>query len=107
MLGGIVFALLVGMGMILCVIPGLILMTVWSFAWPLMIDRRLDFWPAMELSRKVLWPNFWGMFGVWVMSVLVWIIGVMFCGVGMFIAMPVVIGAQAYAYEDFFGRKGT
>ena len=104
-LGGIVFALLVGLGMLFCLIPGLILVTVWSFAWPLLIDRRLDFWPAMELSRKVLWPNFWGMFGLWVMNVLVLIAGVLCCYVGVFVAMPVVIAAQAYAYEDFFGRK--
>jgi uncharacterized membrane protein len=47
------------------------------------------------------------MFGLWVMSFLVISLGVLCCGVGVFVAMPVVIGAQAYAYEDFFGLKRT
>ena len=103
-LGGIVVSLLGVLGLAFCVIPGLILITIWTFTWPLLMDKRLDFWPAMELSRKVLWPNFWGMFGLWAVSVLAIIAGMICCYVGVFVALPVVLGAQAYAYEDFFGK---
>lgn len=104
-LAGIVFAALVFAGVLCCLIPGMILGVIWTFTWPLLMDKRLDFWPAMELSRKVLWPNFWGMFGLLLLGMLVAVAGVLCCYVGIFVAIPVIIGAQAYAYEDFFGRK--
>ena len=36
--------------MILLIIPGVYLMVGYLFASPLVVDRRLDFWPATELS---------------------------------------------------------
>jgi uncharacterized membrane protein len=89
----------------LCVIPGILLMAVWTFTWPLLMDKRLDFWPAMETSRRVLWPNIWGILGLWIVSVLVIMLGALACYVGTLVAVPVVFAAQAYAYEDFFGGK--
>jgi len=35
------------------VIPGIYLFVAWTFSVPLVADRRLEFWSAMELSRKV------------------------------------------------------
>ena len=105
-LAGIVFSLLIAAGFALCVIPGLVFLVLWTFTWPLLMDKRLDFWPAMELSRKVLWPNFWGMLGFLIVSLCVLTLGVICCYVGIFVAYPVVLAAQACAYEDFFGRTG-
>ena len=105
LVAGIIFSLLVSIGFILCIIPGLVFAALWTFTWPLLMDKRLDFWPAMEVSRRVLWPNVWGIFGLLLVGVLVMIVGVLCCYVGAFVAMPVVIAAQAYAYEDFFGQK--
>lgn len=105
-LAGIVFSLLIAAGFALCVIPGLVFLVLWTFTWPLLMDKRLDFWPAMELSRKVLWPNFWGMLGFLIVSLCVLTLGAICCYVGIFVAYPVVLAAQACAYEDFFGRTG-
>jgi hypothetical protein len=104
-LGGIVFSLLVAAGVLLCVVPGLVFAALWTFTWPLLMDKRLEFWPAMEVSRRVLWPNVWGIIGLWCVCVLIMIAGILACYVGVFVAFPVIIAAQAYAYEDFFGRK--
>ena len=50
MLVGIVSQLLIGIGMIVCVIPGIYLAVAWRFSVPLVMDKGLDFWPAMEAS---------------------------------------------------------
>ena len=105
LVAGIIVSLLVSVGFILCIIPGLVLMALWTFTWPLLMDKRLDFWPAMEVSRRVLWPNIWGILGLLLMGLLVMIVGELCLCVGVFVAFPVVIAAQAYAYEDFFGTK--
>jgi len=107
LVAGIVYSLLVSLGAFLCIIPGLLLAAVWVFAWPLMMDKRLEFWPAMEVSRRVLWPNIGGAFGLLLVGILVLLLGELCLCVGIFVAMPVVIAAQAYAYEDFFGRKAA
>lgn len=104
-LAGLVASLLASLGFMLCIIPGLVLMALWTFTWPLLMDKRLEFWPAMEVSRKVLWPNIWGVLWLWVLSFLIMCLGLLCCYVGVFVAFPLVIAAQAYAYEDFFGRK--
>ncbi len=31
------------------------------------------------------------------------VLGLLACGVGIFVAMPVILAATAYAYEDIFG----
>lgn len=107
LVAGIVHSLLASLGMLFCIIPGFVLVAIWLFTWPLLMDKRLDFWPAMEVSRRVLWPNVWGALGLLLMSVLVMLLGELCLCVGVFVAFPVIIAAQAYAYEDFFGPKTT
>lgn len=107
LLAGLVVSLLASVGFMLCIIPGLVLMGLWTFTWPLLMDKRLEFWPAMEVSRKVLWPNVWGITGLICLGVLLLIVGLLCCYVGVFVAFPLVIAAEAYAYEDFFGRKNA
>lgn len=106
-LAGLVWSILVSLGMMLCVIPGLVFGALWAFTWPLLMDKRLEFWPAMEVSRRVLWPNFGGIFCLWCICFLLLLGGMLACYVGIFVAMPVIIAAQAYAYEDFFGNSGA
>ena len=48
---------LTGIGLLLLIIPGLYLMVSYLFAASLVIDRRLDFWPALELSRRTVQPQ--------------------------------------------------
>ncbi len=102
-LAGLVVMVLVALGYVCCIIPGFVLLALWTFTWPLLMDKRLEFWPTMEVSRRVLWPNVWGIVGLLLVCVLVIFLGVLACYVGTFVAFPVTIAAQAYAYEDFFG----
>jgi uncharacterized membrane protein len=54
MLAGAITKLLSQFGLMLCVLPGIYLFVAWIFALPLVADKRLEFWSAMELSRKVV-----------------------------------------------------
>lgn len=46
----------------------------WTFAVPLAVDKRLEFWPAMELSRKVMWKNLFPIFGFFFLQFLLFIL---------------------------------
>lgn len=54
MLAGALTKLLTQLGLLFCVLPGLYLLIAWWFVLPLVADKRLEFWSAMELSRKVV-----------------------------------------------------
>jgi hypothetical protein len=53
MLVGVVRQLLTFFSFCLCILPGVYLSVAWLFGIPLVVDKRLEFWTAMELSRKV------------------------------------------------------
>ena len=56
---GIVTSFLSSVGFLFCVVPWVYLTIIWIFSVPLVADRRMGFWPAMELSRKAV-TRVWG-----------------------------------------------
>lgn len=104
---GLVSILLTVVGLAFCIVPGIYLMVAWSMAIPLVADKKMEFWPAMELSRKVMNQHWWSMFGLLLLCILISLLGLCVCCVGVYVAAPVVIAAWAYAYEDIFGSTPT
>jgi serine/threonine protein kinase len=91
------------LGFLCLILPGIYLMVAWSFTLALIIDKGLDFWPAMELSRKMVNKHWWKMLLFLLVMAGGLLGGILCCGIGIFIAAPVVIAAFMYAYEDIFG----
>jgi hypothetical protein len=89
-------------GFILLLIPVAYLIVSWVFALPLIVDQRLDFWPAMEASRKLVGKHFWTNLGLLVVCGLIKVLGICVCCVGGFISWPISVGALMYAYERIF-----
>jgi hypothetical protein len=61
LLVGFLTGLGVSVGTCCCFIPGLALVILWIFALLIVIDLRMGAWDAMELSRKVVTKQLWGM----------------------------------------------
>ncbi len=101
----LVSLLLAGLGFLFCVIPGIYLAVAWIFAKTLVIDQRLDFWDAMECSRRVVSRHWFAVLGLLVVSGLVMMMGLLALVVGIFITMPVFYASLMYAYEDIFRPK--
>ena len=92
----------------LCLIlPGIYLAVAWFFTLPLVIDKRLDFWPAMRLSRKTISLHWWKFFGFLLVLGLLNLAGLVACLVGFFVTLPVSLAALMYAYEDIFNPHGV
>src|SRR3989440_5086954 len=106
MLGSVVAHVLTGIGLLLCILPGIYLLVAWwMFAPLLIIDKGLEFWPAMELSRKVVNKHWWACFGLFVLSLFVGCAGVLAFVVGVFVTLPIALGAMVCAYQDIFGAR--
>jgi uncharacterized membrane protein len=101
----IVSALFILVGLVLLVLPGIYLMVSYLFASMFVIDRRLDFWPAMELSRRTVQIQWFGVFVFFLLLVLINLGGALALGVGLLISVPVSSCAVAAAYADLFGLQ--
>jgi uncharacterized membrane protein len=102
---GLAQGVLVWLGIILCVIPGIYLATAWYFSTLLVADKGLDFWSAMELSRKVVSKHWFVVFGFLLVMALLAAAGVIACCIGVLVSAPVAFVAMTHAYETIFNRK--
>ena len=99
----LVAGLFIGIGTLLLIIPGLYLLVAYMFASYLVVDRRLDFWPAMELSRRTVNPRWFGYFAFVLLVVLLNLAGAIALGVGLLVTIPLSFCAVTAAYADLFG----
>jgi hypothetical protein len=99
MLGGLVSSLLTCVGLILLIIPGIYLAVAWCFTVPLIIDQKLEFWTAMEVSRRLVTTQWWRMFGLAILAGLIGALGALACIIGVFVTLPITVGSFVIAYE--------
>jgi hypothetical protein len=67
------------------------------------MDKQLDFWSAMELSRKVVTKHWFKFLGLGIVLMLLEFAGVLALCVGVFVMVPLILATLMYAYEDIFG----
>lgn len=89
-------------GTMLLVVPGIYLTVAYLFAPYLIVDKNIDFWPAMEISRKKVNKHFFGMCAFCVVLLAINILGCIPLFLGLFVTLPCSIYAVAAAYEDIF-----
>ncbi len=92
-----------GLGMILCIIPGLVIAAMYNFTYLFIVDKRMDFWPAMEASHAVVKNDYFGFTMFVVLAILVNLLGLLCCVVGLLVSYPVTIAAITIAYKEIVG----
>ncbi len=105
-LAGFVTGMLTMLGFLCFILPGIFLLVSWFFTLPLVIDKRLDFWPAMRLSLKTICKHWWKFLAFLLVLLPFNLGGVLCCFVGVFVTLPVSFAALMYAYEDIFNPPG-
>jgi hypothetical protein len=107
MLLGIVAGLLSQIGFYLFFVPGLYLTLIWSLAPFVMVDRGLDFWPSMEMSREVVHAHL-GEVGLF--TALAFVINVVATlptiGLAVIVTIPVTTVGYAVLYDRLIGIQG-
>lgn len=91
---------------IILLLPAIYLGISYTFAVPLIIDRRIDFWAAMETSRKLITKKWLNFFGFSIVLGLINLGGAVLCGLGLLLTVPLTICAIAAAYENIVGFAG-
>jgi len=90
------------LGFIIAMVPAVYLSVSWIFSLPLIIDKQMGFWPAMSASWRMTGKHWWLVCGLLVVCGLIYFAGFLACCVGIFFALPIVLGAIMYAYESIF-----
>jgi len=103
LVASLVIGLFVGAGTLLCIIPGLVVAAMYKFTYLFIVDKRMDFWPAMQASHAVVKHDYFGFTMFLLLMVLVDLLGVLCCIVGIFVAMPVTFAAITVAYKEIVG----
>jgi uncharacterized membrane protein len=74
-----------------------------TFAYPLIVDRKLSGFDAVKLSFRAAFANFWRLLGLLLITGFMNVLGVLACYVGVFFVLPIGYAAIAKAYEQVFG----
>ena len=71
MLTTLVGVLLTVLGFVLLILPGIYLTVAWFFAYLVVREKMLPFWDGMELCRRVTTAQWWRLFGLFIMLMLI------------------------------------
>lgn len=99
----LVSGVMVFIGFLLLIIPGIYLAIAYTFALPFVLEKKMNFWDAMELSRKLISKNWFAFFGFVLVLGLINIAGALVFGLGLLVTIPLSVGAIAAAYADIVG----
>lgn len=89
-LAGILIYIMTVIGFILFILPGIYLSIAYIFTLPLIADKGMDVWDAMELSRKVVTKHWFKIFGLFFILSLLMTLGVLTLGIGLIWAVPLL-----------------
>jgi hypothetical protein len=76
---------------------------IYMFAIPLIIDQRVEFWPAMELSRKVVMQRWVSFLSLSILLSLLNFAGFLLCGIGLLWTTPLYFCSVMAAYNQVVG----
>lgn len=94
--------ILIGIGLVLLVIPGIYLMVAYGFCLSIQTVYKGNFWTNLELSRKVI-TQVWGkMFLLLICIFLINVLGAIPCGLGILYTMPLSMCVVYAAFHDIF-----
>ncbi len=88
----------------LALLPYLLIQTLYLFTTPLILIGRLQFWTAMEVSRKIVLHHWRGVITLMLFIGLMWLGSLLTLGLGLFIAFPLTYATLYAAYADLTGR---
>ncbi|MEG6509853.1 hypothetical protein V6C03_12855 [Methyloligella sp. 2.7D] len=99
----ILVAIVVAIGLILFVIPGIILALMLMFALWFVIDRGLGPIEAMKASNEITRGHKWQLLGFLIVLWLINLVGALALGIGLLVTVPVTVLSIIEAYRRLGG----
>lgn len=99
----VLFWILIPIGFILLVIPGIYLTVAWYLATPLIVEKTFGPWQALETSRKAITHRWFKVFGLGLTMMLLVMLSAIPLGIGLIWTLPMAIITYGILYRNVFG----
>lgn len=90
-------------GLLLLIIPGLYLSLAYMLVIPLVVDKGLGPWQALEASRQAIHRCWFKVFGLYFLMALICLVSMIPLGLGMIWTLPMFVMVSAILYRELFG----
>jgi uncharacterized membrane protein len=101
----IVISILVFIGLLLLIIPGLVAAAMYNFTFLFIVDKRMGYRAAMRASHAIVKQDYFGYTMFMIALALLNLAGVVCFVVGLLVTIPVSMAAVAVAYRDAVGLE--
>lgn len=102
-LAAVIVGIATAIGTILCVIPGLIVAFFAAYYGYFVLDKKQDAVESIKSSFTFVQANLGTLFVFFLLSLVAYLVGAIICGLGLLVAIPVVIIGQAFLYRRLTG----
>jgi uncharacterized membrane protein len=112
LVASVIVSVVVGIGLVACVLPGLVAAFLFQFYGYAVVDRRADAYSvaanadpiaALRTSFQVVTKNLGSVLVLALVSFAINLVGALLCGIGLLVSLPVTAIALAYAWRAFTG----
>ncbi len=100
-------SIVVVLGMLLLIVPGIIFALMFMFATFIVIDRGLGPIEAMKESKRITTGYKWKLLGLGIVLTLLNVVGILALVVGLLVTVPVSVLAATRAYRELSARAGV
>jgi uncharacterized membrane protein len=91
------------LGAFACLVGALVVSAMFQFTYLFIVDRGMDFWPAMQASHALVKQDYLG-FVLFLLALIgIQILGALACVVGLLVTIPIQYVAITAAYRDLTG----
>ena len=97
--------IIVMVGFLLLIIPGIYLTVGYGLTYPLIMEKGLGPWEAMEASRKAIHHSWFQIFGLYFVMGLIFMISALPLGIGLIWTIPMGTIVLGIVYRIIFGTE--
>lgn len=94
--------ILIVIGFALLVLPGIYLSVGYGLALPLILEKGMGPWEALEASRKAIHKKWWTVFGMYLVMLLIYMVSVVPLGLGLIWTIPMFFVLIGVLYVRLF-----
>ena len=106
-IASIIYAIIVGLGLIVFIVPGIILGIMFHFYSYFIVDKNMGPFEALRRSREITKGVKWDLFLLGLVLGLVNLLGALALLIGLFITIPLTMLAYAYVYRKLLSTSSV
>ncbi len=99
----VLMSVLITIGFLLLLAPGIYLSLAYIFAVPLVVEKNLGIWEAMETSRRKVTRHWFKLFFLFLIMGIILFISALPFGLGLIWTYPMTVAMVGVLYRDIFG----